>query len=502
MRTVKSAGYWILSCPALEVIVDRGPRFQISRQSFPEFIMKKLLSIILSLLLLISLAACSAPNAPPSALPAETSSDASADTSQTDTAIPAVTPVAPQEVPSQLPASPGTAQPGATAGIDAVQPGQQPSTQPSGPIPAERVFLQLDDYTVVKGTILDPRVTFYPAGTTDKQYTLSSSYENVLRQRYGYWTAVGGGAAELIATASNGVTGSVTVNVIVHVESISLNMRDLIIARGDSAALTPIIIPSDATETLAYYTSSDEEVVSVSEDGVIEAISAGTAVVQCTVGGKSASCSVTVGVPVTGISVNISRRTLEIGEQGSFTVQITPQDATDSTFSIDVSGSAVALTGEGTFSCSSSGEATITATSSNGLTARQTVTVVDLVALADEVFRLTNAERGKAGLPALSSMPALTLTAVTRAKETIRSFSHDRPDGRSCFTAFDENYVSYTLAGENIAMGQRTPTEVVSGWMDSPGHRENILNEEFGHLGVGVALDSSGRLYWSQNFTD
>ena len=462
--------------------------------------MKRFLSVILSILLLVSLAACLAPTAPSAPPTAELPADITPSVSLN----PAVSPESAQPAPVQSATNSVAETPSAApTSTDAVQSEQPPSSPPpSGSVPAERVILELGSHEVVKGTILDPNVIILPADTFDKSFTLSSSDENVIRQRYGYWTAVGGGTADLIATASNGINSSISVTVIVYVESISLNARELTMDRGDDAMLTPTIYPSDATDTLAQYTSSDESVASVTEDGTILAVSAGTSVIQCTIGGKSAACTVTVGVPVTGISININRRILEIGDQGSFTVQVSPQDATDQTFSVDASGFAVTLTGEGTFSCDASGEATITATSANGLTARQTITVIDLVAYADEVFRLTNAERLKAGLPALSGMPALTLTAVVRAKETIRSFSHDRPDGRSCFTAFDENYVSYTLAGENIAMGQRTPSEVVTGWMNSPGHRENILNEEFGHLGVGVALDSNGRLYWSQNFTD
>ena len=464
--------------------------------------MKRYIAIMLSVLLIIGLTACTQAEAPPAPPLPVASDDPPPEASPADTSFPSTVPGPSQPALSQPPEISGAATAEGAAGAGGGQSGQQAAEDPAGTVPVERIVIELESNVVVKGTILDPNVVILPSGAADKSFTINSSDEDVVRQRYGYWTAVGGGSADLTATASNGITGAVTVTVVVYVESVSLGVREITLDRGDTSALSPTIVPSDATDTSAAYTSSDEAVVSVSGDGVISAVGAGTAVVQCTIGGKSASCTVTVGVPVSGVSVDVSRRVLEIGDQGSYTVQISPQDATDKTFSVEVSGSAVTLTGEGTFSCTAGGEATITATSANGISARQVITVIDLVAYADEVFRLTNAERLKAGLPALSGMPALTLTAVVRAKETIRSFSHDRPDGSDCFTAFDENYVQYTMAGENIAMGQRTPSEVVSGWMNSPGHRENILNEDFGHLGVGVALDSGGRLYWSQNFTD
>ena len=118
------------------------------------------------------------------------------------------------------------------------------------------------------------------------------------------------------------------------------------------------------------------------------------------------------------------------------------------------------------------------------------------------MLRLTNIERQKAGLSDLVSTDALKKTARVRANEIITLFSHDRPDGSECFTAYDENNAPYWTAGENIATGQTTPEEVVRAWMDSPGHKENILNPEFGCLGVGVETDSNGKLYWSQNFTN
>jgi len=61
--------------------------------------------------------------------------------------------------------------------------------------------------------------------------------------------------------------------------------------------------------------------------------------------------------------------------------------------------------------------------------------------------------------------------------------------------------IQFSAAAENIARGQRSPAEVVNSWMNSPGHRANILNPSFNQIGVGVARDNRGTLFWTQMFT-
>ncbi len=121
---------------------------------------------------------------------------------------------------------------------------------------------------------------------------------------------------------------------------------------------------------------------------------------------------------------------------------------------------------------------------------------------ATQVLQLVNQERAKEGLKALTTASALTSASNKRAQETMQSFSHTRPNGSSFFTALTEFGVKYSAAGENIAYGQRTPQEVVTAWMNSPGHRANIMNGSFGKLGVGVYQASNGTIYWAQLFTN
>lgn len=118
----------------------------------------------------------------------------------------------------------------------------------------------------------------------------------------------------------------------------------------------------------------------------------------------------------------------------------------------------------------------------------------------NEVLRLVNKYRAENGLGALTLDSALCSAADVRAKEIKTAFSHTRPDGSSCFTVLSQLGINYGGAGENIAYGQSSPEEVMTAWMNSDGHRANILNSSFTKLGVGV-YSSGGTLYWAQMFT-
>lgn len=119
---------------------------------------------------------------------------------------------------------------------------------------------------------------------------------------------------------------------------------------------------------------------------------------------------------------------------------------------------------------------------------------------AVQVVSLVNAERAKQGLSALTVSTKVQQVAQTRAGELKSSFSHTRPSGASCFTALTEAGVPYTRAGENIAYGQSSPAAVVQAWMNSSGHRANILSSSFTTIGVGCTV-VNGTSYWAQLFT-
>ncbi|MDY2970127.1 MAG: CAP domain-containing protein [Butyricicoccus pullicaecorum] len=120
---------------------------------------------------------------------------------------------------------------------------------------------------------------------------------------------------------------------------------------------------------------------------------------------------------------------------------------------------------------------------------------------AQAVLAEVNTARAKNGLSALTLDANMNRAAAVRAAELAQSFSHTRPNGSRGLTALNEAGVSYRTAGENIASGQQSAQAVVSAWMNSSGHRANILSASFGRMGVGQAT-IGGRTYWVQLFAD
>ncbi len=110
------------------------------------------------------------------------------------------------------------------------------------------------------------------------------------------------------------------------------------------------------------------------------------------------------------------------------------------------------------------------------------------VGIAKEIFDGTNKERVAAGLPELEWSDELAMAADIRAEEIIDCFSHVRPDGTKCYALSDR------IHGENIAKSPPEPTadEFVQHWMESEGHKENILRKQFTMLGVGTRTTDMG----------
>ncbi|WP_270181495.1 CAP domain-containing protein [Alkalihalobacillus sp. CinArs1] len=123
----------------------------------------------------------------------------------------------------------------------------------------------------------------------------------------------------------------------------------------------------------------------------------------------------------------------------------------------------------------------------------------ELSQFEQEVVELTNAERQKAGLPALEVDTELSKVAQAKSEDMKANnyFAHNSPTYGSPFDMMDQFGVEYRTAGENIAKGQQTPEEVVNAWMNSEGHRKNIMNESFTHIGVGYVEEGN---IWTQQF--
>ncbi|MER5898462.1 sigma-70 family RNA polymerase sigma factor [Streptomyces sp. NPDC001876] len=120
---------------------------------------------------------------------------------------------------------------------------------------------------------------------------------------------------------------------------------------------------------------------------------------------------------------------------------------------------------------------------------------------ADEVTALVNAERAKEGCAAVRSNSKLATAASRHSADMVSRdyFSHTSPDGTDPGDRITAAGYRWSTYGENIAKGQSTPAAVMDSWMNSPGHRANILNCAFKEIGVG-RVDSSGGPVWTQNF--
>lgn len=133
-------------------------------------------------------------------------------------------------------------------------------------------------------------------------------------------------------------------------------------------------------------------------------------------------------------------------------------------------------------------------------TENQPVEITD--AEVKKIVELVNAERAKAGLAPLTLDLELTKMAAAKAEDMRDNnyFSHESPVYGSPFEMMNAFGIRYSYAGENIAAGQRTPEEVMEAWMNSPGHRANILNENYTHIGIGAVKGGSYGTYWVQSF--
>ncbi|MCR8846811.1 CAP domain-containing protein [Rossellomorea sp. SC111] len=116
-----------------------------------------------------------------------------------------------------------------------------------------------------------------------------------------------------------------------------------------------------------------------------------------------------------------------------------------------------------------------------------------------KVVELTNQERAKQGLPALKVDAELSKVAREKSRDMQANnyFSHTSPTYGSPFDMMKQFGIQYSSAGENIAMGQQTPEEVVQAWMNSEGHRKNIMSSNYTHIGVGYVENGN---YWTQQF--
>ena len=249
-------------------------------------------------------------------------------------------------------------------------------------IPVASVSLNKTELTIEKGKSETLTSTVSPSDATDKTVSWKSSNTSVVTvDQNGRVTAVGAGSAVITVTTKDGSkTATCNVTVVIPVTSVSLNKTELTIEKGKSETLTAIVSPSDATDKTVSWKSSNTSVVTVDQNGRVTAVNAGSAVITVTTndGSKTATCKVTVVIPVTSVSLNKTELTIEKGKSETLTATVSPSDATNKTVSWKSSNTSVATVDQnGKVTAVGAGSAVITVTTKDGSkTATCKVTVV------------------------------------------------------------------------------------------------------------------------------
>ena len=241
-------------------------------------------------------------------------------------------------------------------------------------------FVDLESITMNNTLDLKPGetgwlgVTYNPSNATDKVLYWKSSNEKVATVSEGTVKAMGEGTATLTATSRDGgktATCKVTVdNGIVELESISLKTTNLTMKQGERAVIYATYNPSNVTDKVLYWSSSNTKVATVSE-GVVTAVGNGTATITATSrdGGKTATCKVTVGngtISLESLSLKTTNLTMNKGEKTTIYAVYNPSNVTDKVLYWSSSNTKVATVSEGVVTAVGNGTATITATSRDG----------------------------------------------------------------------------------------------------------------------------------------
>ncbi|MEE0569720.1 MAG: Ig-like domain-containing protein [Acutalibacteraceae bacterium] len=370
-----------------------------------------------------------------------------------------------------------------------------------------------ESYTL-KGTVLPNDAK----NKTCKWYTSRSSVAAV--SSTGKVTAKTVGTAVITAKTVNGKKATCKVTVKTMPTSVKTSPTALTLGKGESYTI------KENTNSGSYahaanlkWTSTNTRVVTVKKGSgnkaALKAVGTGTASVRVTLyNGRTAICKVTIKKAPASVKISPSSLTLNVGE--SYTIKENTNSgsyANAANLKWTSSNTRVVTVKKGSgnkavLKAVSEGTANVKLTLYNGKTAICKVSVVDCsdvysaktdkdyYSLSHKVYEIVNQERIKAGVKPLRFNDKVYKAAMIRAKECHKYFSHIRPNGKDCFTALSEAGVKQNYAGENIAVGFSSPKSVMEVWMQSIGHRSNILNPVFTDFGCGVC--NTGE--WTQFF--
>jgi len=316
--------------------------------------------------------------------------------------------------------------------------------------------------------------------------------------------------AEVKATSADGeVSATASVSVSTPATGLSLTPSSLQLKLGQTKKLTATLSPQSASDKRVTWSSNKPEVVQVDSSGMVTAQGNGTATISVkTVTGKlTASTTITVTTPVSGVTLNKTSLNLKTGQTTQLTASIQPAGASEKGITWSSNKPAVAtVSSSGLVTAKGKGTAVITVTTKDGSkTAKATITVTELqqTGTADELLMLSlvNEEREKAGLGPLMFNIKLTEVARIKSQDMIdnKYFAHDSPTYGSPFEMMKQFGITYRYAAENLALHPSVES-AHQGLMNSPGHRANILNPNLTEIGIGIIPNSQGRYYVTQMF--
>ena len=318
------------------------------------------------------------------------------------------------------------------------------------------ISLDQSELNLTEGDTAWLNATVFPDDATDRTLTWTSSDESVVRvSENGEVTAVAPGNATVTVTSSNGMTTSCSVTVtarVIAVTEVVLDNTSLEMTEGDTVSLTATVNPADATDKTLTWTSSDASVASVSANGEVKALKAGTAIITVSsANGKTATCEVNVAkkiIEVTSVSLDQTKLELTEGDTATLTATVNPSDATDKTLtwtSSDASVASVSATGE--VKALKEGTTNITVSSVNGKTATCVVTV------AKKIIEVVSVSLDKTSLD-MTEGDTATLTATVNPS--------DASDKTLTWTSSDTSVASVSVNGEVQALKAGTATITVS----------------------------------------
>ena len=232
-------------------------------------------------------------------------------------------------------------------------------------IAVESITLNKTDLNLIKGNEESLVATIKPDDASDKSVIWTSNAPSIASvDETGKVRALNGGNATITAKAGD-KTATCAITVTVPVESVSLNKVALTLTKGESETLTATVKPDDATNKKVTWSSSDDTIVSVDQNGKVTAVKGGEAIVTAKADEKTATCTVSVFVPVESITISHSSITLIEGQSFNLTATVYPQDATDKTINWSSNYPDIVSVEDGYLTALAKGQATITASSGN-----------------------------------------------------------------------------------------------------------------------------------------